>query len=91
MSMTLLVVVFLLVLWFSLLTSQKDLKRWVGTLVKLIDMSLFLFFAILAVFLPLIDGQVFLPGTYLKFLTDLKNWYSSEFNDYSSRRSRTSS
>ncbi|KAF8086290.1 hypothetical protein N665_0629s0002 [Sinapis alba] len=53
-----------------------------GALGKLIDMSLFFLFAVLAVFLPLIDGQVLLPGIYPKFLTDLKNWYSSEFNDY---------
>ncbi|KAL0697325.1 hypothetical protein Bca4012_053447 [Brassica carinata] len=53
-----------------------------GALGKLIDLSLFFFFAVLAVFLPLIDGQVVLSGIYPKFLTDLKNWCSSEFNDY---------
>ncbi|AAB71457.1 YUP8H12.17 [Arabidopsis thaliana] len=53
-----------------------------GALGKLINISLFFFFALMAINVPLLNGQILFPGIYPKLLTDLKDWYSSEFNDY---------
>lgn len=54
-----------------------------GALGKLIDAALFVFFALMAVVAPLIDGQTSLPGgIYPAFLTDLKNKYIADFGDY---------
>ncbi|ESQ51823.1 hypothetical protein EUTSA_v10017325mg [Eutrema salsugineum] len=54
-----------------------------GAFCKLIDAVLFLFFALMAVVAPLIDGQTTLPGAiYPAFLVDLYRWYGDEFGDY---------
>ncbi|VVA90056.1 unnamed protein product [Arabis nemorensis] len=54
-----------------------------GALGKLIDVILFLYFALMAVIAPLIDGQTALPkGIFPEFLTDLKSNYISDFGDY---------
>lgn len=54
-----------------------------GALGKLIDVILFLYFALMAVIAPLIDGQTSLPkGIFPAFLTDLKSSYIADFGDY---------
>ncbi|KAL1191455.1 hypothetical protein V5N11_034050 [Cardamine amara subsp. amara] len=54
-----------------------------GAFGKLIDVALFVFFALMAVVAPLIDGQTSLPGgIYPAFLTDLKSNYIADFGDY---------
>ncbi|GMH11033.1 hypothetical protein Nepgr_012874 [Nepenthes gracilis] len=54
-----------------------------GAIVNLIDAILFLFFIVIAIFAPLLDGQTCLPEHYYpKVLADLKSWYSIEFGDY---------
>jgi len=57
-------------------------QKKMGALGKLINISLFFFFALMAINVPLLNGQILFPGIYPKLLTDLKDWYSSEFNDY---------
>ncbi|KAL1216974.1 hypothetical protein V5N11_013180 [Cardamine amara subsp. amara] len=54
-----------------------------GAFCKVIDAILFLYFALMAVIAPLIDGQTSLPGAiFPAFLVDLNRWYSVEFGDY---------
>ncbi|CAE6025172.1 unnamed protein product [Arabidopsis arenosa] len=54
-----------------------------GAVCKLIDAVLFLYFALMAIVAPLIDGQMSLPGDiYPAFLVDLNRWYIDEFGDY---------
>ncbi|KAJ4914452.1 hypothetical protein Rs2_00002 [Raphanus sativus] len=54
-----------------------------GAIGKLIDAILFVFFALIAVIAPLIDGQTALPKSiFPPFLTDLKTGYIAEFGDY---------
>ncbi|XP_054813575.1 uncharacterized protein LOC129314237 [Prosopis cineraria] len=54
-----------------------------GFVVNLIDLTLFLFFLVIALAAPLIDAQTLLPHTYFpRFFVDLKNWYSSEYGDF---------
>ncbi|CAN8295506.1 unnamed protein product [Cochlearia groenlandica] len=54
-----------------------------GAFGKLIDAILFLFFALMAIIAPLIDGQTSLPkNLYPAFLTDLKSAYVADFGDY---------
>ncbi|XP_010469599.1 PREDICTED: transmembrane protein 97 [Camelina sativa] len=54
-----------------------------GAICKVIDAVLFLYFALMAVVAPLIDGQMSLPGDiFPSFLVDLNRWYVAEFGDY---------
>ncbi|KAL0865496.1 hypothetical protein Bca101_044614 [Brassica carinata] len=54
-----------------------------GAFGKLIDAILLVFFALMAVIAPLIDGQTALPKSiFPAFLTDLKTSYIAEFGDY---------
>uniref|UniRef100_A0A1J3IHM8 Transmembrane protein 97 n=2 Tax=Noccaea caerulescens TaxID=107243 RepID=A0A1J3IHM8_NOCCA len=54
-----------------------------GALGKLIDVILFLYFVLMAVIAPLIDGQTSLPkGIFPAFLTNLKSSYIADFGDY---------
>lgn len=54
-----------------------------GAVSKLTDAVLFLFFLVVALAAPLIDGQTVIPlDLYPTFLVDLKSWYAKEFGDY---------
>ncbi|CAH2059797.1 unnamed protein product [Thlaspi arvense] len=53
-----------------------------GSFCKLIDAALFLFFAAIAVGVPIFDGQITLGGIYPAFLVDLNRWYIVVFGDY---------
>lgn len=54
-----------------------------GALIKVVDAALFIFFLIIAIAAPLLDGQSILPTEiYPPFLVDLKNWYVKEYDDY---------
>lgn len=54
-----------------------------GFLTKLIDAILFMFFVVIALAAPLIDGQSVMPLEYYPpFFVDLKQRYASEFGDY---------
>ncbi|XP_050206974.1 uncharacterized protein LOC126656446 isoform X2 [Mercurialis annua] len=54
-----------------------------GAISKITDAILFIFFLIVAVIAPLLDGQVILPtNLYPEFLIDLKKWYIDEVDDY---------
>ncbi|GAB4825151.1 hypothetical protein Ancab_008026 [Ancistrocladus abbreviatus] len=54
-----------------------------GAMTKLIDAILFLFFLLIAIVAPLLDGQTCLPQHYYpQILGDLKSWYSTEYGDY---------
>ncbi|EPS72722.1 hypothetical protein M569_02037, partial [Genlisea aurea] len=52
-------------------------------LCKVIDAVLFVFFLLISVTAPLIDGQTCLPShIFPPFLLELKKWYSREYGDY---------
>ena len=54
-----------------------------GALIKIIDAALSLYFLIIALAVPLIDGQTILPlELYPKFLIDLKRWFFTEIDHY---------
>ncbi|KAL3509700.1 hypothetical protein ACH5RR_029101 [Cinchona calisaya] len=54
-----------------------------GSIIKLIDAALFLYFIIIAFAVPLIDGQAILPpDLYPKFLVELKSWFFEYIDHY---------
>ncbi|KAG8387013.1 hypothetical protein BUALT_Bualt03G0209000 [Buddleja alternifolia] len=54
-----------------------------GALRKLVDAILFIFFLLIAIIAPLIDGQTCLPHhLFPPFLLELKSWYAHEYGDY---------
>ncbi|KAJ7981303.1 transmembrane protein 97-like [Quillaja saponaria] len=54
-----------------------------GFAVKLADASVFLLSLVIALSVPIIDGQTCLPlSLYPESFVDLKNWYSREYGDY---------
>ncbi|XP_051151880.1 uncharacterized protein LOC127265904 [Andrographis paniculata] len=54
-----------------------------GALCKVVDAALLVFFAVVAVVAPLIDGQTCLPVDYFPpFVVELKRWYAHEYGDY---------
>ncbi|KAJ4730021.1 Transmembrane protein 97, predicted [Melia azedarach] len=54
-----------------------------GAFVQITDAILFLFFVVIALAAPLIDGQTCLPiNFYPPFLVELKQWYTHEYGDY---------
>ncbi|KAF7823131.1 transmembrane protein 97-like [Senna tora] len=54
-----------------------------GCCVKLIDAILLLYFVVIALVVPLIDGQTCLPQHYFPdMVVNLRTWYSHEYEDY---------
>ncbi|XP_027172028.1 sigma intracellular receptor 2-like [Coffea eugenioides] len=54
-----------------------------GSLTKLIDVLLFLYFLFIALTAPVTDALTIFPSNLLPtFLLDLKKWYIKEFDDY---------
>ncbi|KAL8031352.1 hypothetical protein ABFS82_13G017700 [Erythranthe guttata] len=54
-----------------------------GALCKLVDATLFVFFLVIAIVAPLIDGQTCLPHHFFpSFLVELKSWYAQDYGDY---------
>ena len=54
-----------------------------GVLLKLVDITLFLFFLAMAIFAPAIGAQALLPkGVFPSLLVDLRQWYARDFGDY---------
>ncbi|KAM1599770.1 hypothetical protein COP2_024668 [Malus domestica] len=54
-----------------------------GALLKLVDATLFVFFVVIAVAAPFIDGQTCLPQSFFpEVLVELKSWYARTYGDY---------
>ncbi|XP_027172977.1 sigma intracellular receptor 2-like [Coffea eugenioides] len=54
-----------------------------GAPLRLIDSALFIYFLIIAIAVPLIDGQTILPiDLYPKFLIELKSWFFKQIDHY---------